>query len=77
LVTFGDQIRMARLRSGLSQDACAVAAGLHRTHLSLIERGPRREMTLDTLVKLSRALGVSPGELLERYAASDDRQGRT
>jgi transcriptional regulator with XRE-family HTH domain len=70
-VSFGEHIRVARLQRGLSQDACAVAAGLHRTHISLIERGPRREMTLDTLVKLSRALGVSPGELLERYVASD------
>lgn len=70
-MSFGEYIRVARLQCGLSQDACAVAAGLHRTHISLIERGPRREMTLDTLVKLSRALGVSPGELLEHYVASD------
>jgi transcriptional regulator with XRE-family HTH domain len=70
-MTFGEQIRMVRLQSGLSQDACAIAAGLHRTHISLIERNPRRAMTLDTLVKLSRALGVSPGDLLERYVASD------
>jgi transcriptional regulator with XRE-family HTH domain len=37
--------------------------GLHRTHVSLIERG-LREPTLDTLVKLCRGLGVTPAQAI-------------
>jgi transcriptional regulator with XRE-family HTH domain len=75
--TFGEAVRMTRRRRQLSQDALANAAGLHRTHISLIERG-LREPSLETLVKLCRALGVSPGEALmwhvaARAASADSR----
>jgi transcriptional regulator with XRE-family HTH domain len=62
-MTFGDSLRKARLDLGLSQDALAATAGLHHTHISLLERG-KRDPTLETLVRLARALGVTPGELI-------------
>ena len=64
--TFGEAVRAMRRRRGLSQEELADAAGLHRTHISLIERG-LREPSLDTLVKLCRGLGVSPAEALMWY----------
>jgi transcriptional regulator with XRE-family HTH domain len=78
---FGDRLRRVRLNKGLSQEALADAAGLHRTHISLIERG-RRSVRLETLERLARALGVQPAELLPplnestnvRKARSSSRQ---
>jgi transcriptional regulator with XRE-family HTH domain len=68
-VTFGETLRVARERTGMSQDQFGAATGIHRTHISLIERGVR-EPRLDTLVKLSRGLGISPTELIEWYVPS-------
>jgi transcriptional regulator with XRE-family HTH domain len=60
---FGKALRAARRERDLSQDQLALDAGLHRTHVSLIERG-LREPSLDTLVKLCRALDVSPADAI-------------
>lgn len=59
----GKNIRTLRGRTGLSQEAFADAAGLHRTYISDIERG-RRNVTIEVLEKLAKALEVSPGSLL-------------
>ena len=63
-----------RRRRELSQEELADAAGLHRTHISLIERG-LREPSLDTLVKLCRGLGVSPAEALMWHVAARTANG--
>jgi transcriptional regulator with XRE-family HTH domain len=62
-MSFGERLREARLDRGLSQDALAATAQLHHTHISLLERG-RRDPTLETLVRLARALNLTPGELV-------------
>lgn len=46
----------------MSQEALATAAGLHRTHVSLIERS-RRMVRLETVERLAVALGVDVAEL--------------
>nr|WP_274380062.1 helix-turn-helix transcriptional regulator [Paraburkholderia atlantica] len=56
-------LRLLRDKKGMSQEVLADRAGLHRTQLSVIERG-LRNMRLDTLVSLAAALGVSETELL-------------
>jgi len=53
---FGAALRTVRLRQGLSQSGLSEASGLHRTHISRIERG-RCEPTYATLMKLRRGLG--------------------
>jgi transcriptional regulator with XRE-family HTH domain len=63
----GEEIRRHRKRLGLSQEALAVRASLHRTEIGLLERGERL-LRVDTLVKLAGALEVAPGELLEGIA---------
>ena len=60
---FGQNLAERRRQVGLSQDATAERAGLHRTEVALIETG-RRLPRLDTLVKLAGALEVEPCALL-------------
>jgi transcriptional regulator with XRE-family HTH domain len=64
--SFGEALRDARRRRKMSQDQFATATGLRRTHISLIERG-LREPRLDTLVKLSRGLGIPPTDMITWY----------
>jgi transcriptional regulator with XRE-family HTH domain len=60
---FGANVREERQRRGLSQEALAAAADLHRTEISLLERGAR-EPRLSTVVRLACALGVRVSTLL-------------
>jgi transcriptional regulator with XRE-family HTH domain len=60
---FGRSLAERRRQLGLTQEATAERAGLHRTEVSLIERGGRIPR-LDTLVKLGGALEIEPCELL-------------
>ena len=48
---------------GISQEALADAAGIHRTHVSLIERN-KRDIRLDTLFRLALALEVDAADLI-------------
>jgi transcriptional regulator with XRE-family HTH domain len=45
----------------ISQEAFADLCGLHRTHMSLLERG-RVNITLNTLKSITDALGIRPSE---------------
>ncbi len=59
----GDRMRDLRKKQGFSQEAFADHCGMHRTAVSLIERG-RRVPSLITLVTISRGFGISVSELL-------------
>jgi len=61
----GRNIRAARERRGLQQDALAHEAGIHVTYLSGVENG-HRNMTLNVLERIARALGLSEAELVAR-----------
>jgi transcriptional regulator with XRE-family HTH domain len=60
---FGEKVRALREARGISQEALAHVAGLHRTHISLIERG-QRSARLETIINLAIALDVQPAELM-------------
>ena len=60
---FGRNVFRARRRLGLSQETLAIFAGLHRTEIGLLEQG-KREPKLTTILKLLRALGAEPNDLL-------------
>lgn len=61
---FGRRVRALRLEAGISQEALAERAGLHRTYVSSVERG-QRNVGLDNIRKLAAALGVSPAQLFD------------
>ena len=63
-VQFGLRLRELRLASDLSQEELAHRAGVDRTYVSSCERG-RRNVSLVTLHKFARTLGVKPTALLE------------
>jgi transcriptional regulator with XRE-family HTH domain len=61
---FGERIRTLRQDRGLSQERLAEMAGVHRTYLSSLERG-ERNVSLDNIIAIAEALGVSPADLFE------------
>jgi transcriptional regulator with XRE-family HTH domain len=63
-LAFGRAVRRRRAEVGLSQEALADRAGIHRTYIGGIERGERNP-TLLMIHRLARALGVLPTRLLE------------
>jgi transcriptional regulator with XRE-family HTH domain len=61
---FGESMRAARLKVNLSQVGLSDATRLDRAAISFLERAERAP-DLSTLVRVARALAVTPGELLE------------
>lgn len=59
----GQNLRKIRERKAVTQEQLALDAGLNRAYVGYIERGERNPST-DTLVKVARALKVSPKDLL-------------
>jgi len=66
---FGSVIKAKRNQLGLSQEALAERADLHRTYVTDIERGTRN-LTLESISKLARALGVTLSELFRSVDAA-------
>jgi transcriptional regulator with XRE-family HTH domain len=74
LRAFGIALRLFRQRAGLSQDALADIAGLHRTYVGSVERGERNVSLLNIHV-LAGALQISASELIR--TAEEARQQPT
>lgn len=74
LAAFGQAVRIARTRKGLSQAELADRAQpkLHGARLGDIERG-EREAGLTIIVRLAKALDLTPAQLL---AAMDEERAR-
>lgn len=64
LTQLGKRIRALRQQRGISQEALAELADIHRNYMSQIEGG-KRNVSFFNVVKLARALKVSPSKLLE------------
>jgi transcriptional regulator with XRE-family HTH domain len=64
------KLRLLRVVHGWSQEDLANASGLHRTHISLIERSAC-SITLDNLEQLAESLNVSLPELLDATEPAD------
>lgn len=60
---FGSNLRSCRKAAGLSQEGLAFASGMHRTEISLLERGTR-DPRLSTIARLALALGKDSAELV-------------
>jgi len=59
-------LRKLREEHGYSQEKLAERAGLHRNYIGGVERG-ERNVGLENIVKLARALSVSPRELFADF----------
>jgi len=66
LLHFGKRVREERLRQRLSQEQLAEKASLHRTYIGMIERA-EKNITLENINKISKALGLNPSALLDSY----------
>lgn len=64
---FGENLIRLRGRGDFSQEEVGQRAGLHRTEISLLERGLRLPR-LDTIVRLAGAVEAEPCELLTGMA---------
>jgi transcriptional regulator with XRE-family HTH domain len=65
---FGEHLRELRASAGLSQEALAEKASLHRNYIGHIERG-EKTASLEVLVRLAAAFDLSLPELMERFDA--------
>jgi transcriptional regulator with XRE-family HTH domain len=63
LSTFGANLRRLRQNAGLSQEELGLRAGIALSNISTYEAGGRNA-TILTLVRLARALGARPADLL-------------
>ena len=61
---FGRTVRTLREARGYSQEELAERASLHRNYVGSLERG-ERNVAIENIVKLAKALAVRPGELFE------------
>jgi transcriptional regulator with XRE-family HTH domain len=65
----GEELRKARETAGLSQERLAFEAGVHRTYVSLLERG-KKSPTVSVLFRICRALDISPSQLIANVERS-------
>ncbi|GMU61115.1 MAG: hypothetical protein AMXMBFR34_28780 [Myxococcaceae bacterium] len=63
-MAFGLVLQRVRRASDLTQEDLGFAAGVHRTYVSILERG-EKSPTLSVLARLATALGTTPSVLLQ------------
>jgi transcriptional regulator with XRE-family HTH domain len=61
---FGQRVREARLKLGMSQESLADVSGLHRTYVGSVERG-ERNISLENIVRIARAMRTTASYLLK------------
>jgi transcriptional regulator with XRE-family HTH domain len=61
--SFGSLIRRRRSEAGLTQERLADEAGIHRTYVSLLERG-HRAATIEVVRRLAKALKTTMTSLI-------------
>lgn len=69
---FGANLKAEREKAGLSQEALAHIAGLHRTFVGSVERG-ERNISIDNMAKLARALGLELSDLTRMDVARKNK----
>lgn len=69
LIAFGARVRDRRTALGLSQEALAERAHLHRTYVGSLERG-ERNVALVNIVRLATALEIATADLVDGIPTS-------
>jgi transcriptional regulator with XRE-family HTH domain len=67
---FGRLIRRRREAAGLTQETLADEAGLHRTYISLLERG-QRAPTIEVLRRLAKAFKTTMTAIIAELEGVD------
>lgn len=62
----GEQLRVVRLKNGLSQEKLAELSGLHRTYIGSVERG-ERNITVKNLYRILSAMSCSLGDFFKSF----------
>ena len=62
-IRFGARLRQLRTEAGVSQEKLGLDADLHRTFVSMVERG-ERNVTIATVEKLAGALKCRMADLM-------------
>src|SRR4051794_1329035 len=70
----GENVRHLRMQRDLTQQALGERAHLHRTYLADVERGGRN-VSIESLSKIARALGVTVSELCAGIERQNARAG--
>jgi len=65
----GGTVRRLRLERAWTQEELAATAGLTTTYVGQVERGDKVP-SLTVVLKIARALSVTPGDLLSGFSAS-------
>ena len=63
---FGERLRALRLERGISQEKLCRMIKANRNFVTSVERG-RENVCLDNILKLAKALKVSPADLFGDY----------
>ena len=71
--SFGAVLRQRREHVGISQGELASRAGLHRTYVSLIERG-KRTVSIEVVRRIAIAVDTSMADLI---AATEEEHGKS
>jgi transcriptional regulator with XRE-family HTH domain len=63
------EFQRSRFEKNITQEELAFRSGLHRTFISMIERGAKSP-TFDSMERIAQALGVKLSELIARAEGS-------
>lgn len=72
--SFGKVLRQLRIKACMTQEQLGFEANLRRTYISILELG-QQQPTLTTILKISSALGVRAGDLVNQVEEDIDRDG--
>lgn len=65
VAVFAENVRRRRLELGLSQEALAERAGVHRTYVGMLERS-EKNVTIYNIERIAQALELEPEILLRK-----------
>ncbi|WP_442917774.1 helix-turn-helix domain-containing protein [Magnetovibrio sp. PR-2] len=63
--TFGKNVKALRKLAGLTQETLSHEMGVSQAYISEIESGKRKDLSIQAIGRLAKALGTTPSELMD------------